>query len=272
MAAGCAATHAIFDKGVYQMMPLAQRVLSCRVPEGGLCVFFAGQAGFILKDADGRLTAIDLYLSDCCERYFGFRRLMPKILMPDDLTFDTVIATHAHYDHFDPDAMPFLLADARTCFVGALDTRAECERLGLMRGRADFLKPGDEVTSGDMTVRAMPCDHGALAKDAIALLIRVAGRRIYLAGDTCWRPDHFSDPAIAGVDLFIAPINGAFGNLNELEAARAAALVKPSVAVPCHYWNFAEHGGDPHRYMEAMKAEAPGVSAELMPMGGCLAL
>jgi L-ascorbate 6-phosphate lactonase len=74
------------------------------------------------------------------------------------------------------------------------------------------------------------------------------------------------------VDLFIAPINGAFGNLNEVQAARAAARVMPGIAVPCHYWNFAEHGGDPGKYMEAMKAEAPGVRAELMPMGGSLLL
>ena len=64
---------------------------------------FAGQAGFILESADGYRLGVDLYLSNCCERYFGFKRLMPYLYDPLALELDAVVATHAHYDHFDPD-------------------------------------------------------------------------------------------------------------------------------------------------------------------------
>ena len=39
----------------------------------GIC--FLGQAGFIFKTPDHQLIAVDPYLSNCCERYFGFKSL-----------------------------------------------------------------------------------------------------------------------------------------------------------------------------------------------------
>ena len=46
------------------------------------------------------------------------------------------------------------------------------------------------------------------------------------------------------------PINGAFGNLNEAEAVEYVKIIKPEIAVPCHYGNFAEHGGSVEKYNE----------------------
>ena len=68
------------------MENFAQKVLTTTIGEGQIGVFFLGQAGFVLKTAGGKLIAIDPYLSDCCERYFGFKRLMPHILSADTLT------------------------------------------------------------------------------------------------------------------------------------------------------------------------------------------
>lgn len=91
------------------MNSIANRLITLNVPQGSLAVCFIGQAGVIIKTPAGELAGIDLYLSDCCNRFFGFKRLMPKLLSPDELEFDFVISTHAHYDHFDPDSIPPLL-------------------------------------------------------------------------------------------------------------------------------------------------------------------
>lgn len=87
------------------------------IPEKN-CVhlYFMGQAGFILKDADGFLLAYDLYLSDCCNREFGFKRLMPYLLDAEELIFDAVLCSHGHYDHLDIDsAGTFLKTVKRRC-------------------------------------------------------------------------------------------------------------------------------------------------------------
>ena len=110
------------------MGKLATDVLGTYVPEGQVAVFWAGQAGFILKTPENKLIALDLYLSDCCRRYFGFKRIMPYLLEAHELNFDVVIASHSHYDHFDVDSIPAMLGED-TKFVGAVDTKAECDRL-----------------------------------------------------------------------------------------------------------------------------------------------
>lgn len=248
------------------MRDFAVRVLSQPVRSEQLGVFFLGQAGFLLKTAEGRLIAIDPYLSDCCRRYFGFKRLMPRILEPNDLQLDLLLISHSHYDHFDPDSVPALLSAGKTKLVAARDVEAECQRLGLT-GDITYLACGDSFCDEDVTVTGVPCDHGELAPDALGLLVEVAGKKIYYMGDTAYRPEYLEDPRFRDLDLLLLPINGAFGNLNEEQAARVIATLKPRLAVPCHYWNFAEHGGDPGLFQKQMEQLAPESSYLLMRQG-----
>jgi L-ascorbate 6-phosphate lactonase len=248
------------------MESFAQKVISTPIPENGAGVFFLGQAGFVFKTPAGKLIALDPYLSDCCHRHFGFKRLMPYILEPKELTFDMLLVSHGHYDHFDPDSVPALMENGKTHLIGAKDVKAECDTLGLTE-RLTFIAVGDTVTDGDFTVTALPCDHGELAPDALGLLVEINGKRIYSMGDTCYRPDLLTDPRLRDLDLLILPINGAFGNLNEEQAAQVIATLKPKLAVPCHFWNFAEHGGSPDLFQEKMKELAPDCAYTLMRQG-----
>ncbi len=247
-------------------MTFAQTVATSTVERGTLKVFFLGQAGFVIKTPGNELTAIDPYLSNCCERYFGFKRLMPRILAADELVFDHLLITHAHYDHFDPDSIPALMANGKTRLIGARDILPECERLGL-KDNITTLAVGEMARAGDLTVTGMPCDHGDLAPDALGLLIEGEGKRIFLMGDTAYRPDLLENPLLQGLDLLILPINGAFGNLNEREAALVIQKLQPKLSIPCHYWNFAEHGGNPGLFQAAMSEICPNADYYLMYQG-----
>ena len=238
----------------------------------GTTLTFAGQAGFILESSDGYRIGVDLYLSNCCERYFGFKRLMPYLYDPLELELDMVVATHAHYDHFDPDSVPLLLRNGKTRLVAAGDVRAEAEKLGLAPEQITYLGVGDTFADDPVTIEAMPCDHGELAPDALGLLITLDGKRIYITGDTAYREDYFANPALAGVDVLILPINGAFGNLNAEEGARVAGVIRAGLTIPCHYWNFAEHGGDPAAFATAMKEEHADLAYLLMRPGESISL
>ena len=233
---------------------------------------FAGQAGFILESADGYRMGVDLYLSNCCERYFGFKRLMPYLYDPLDLKLDTVVATHAHYDHFDPDSVPLLLRNGKTELVCAHDVKIEVDKLGLDEKNITYLAIGDVYKNEQVTIKAMPCDHGTLAPDALGLLITMDGKRIYITGDTAYRRDYFENPELVGVDVLILPINGAFGNLDSEEGARAAGVIRAGLTIPCHFWNFAEHGGDPAAFAEAMKRDHADLPYLLMRPGESIEL
>jgi len=228
---------------------------------------FVGQAGFILETVNGYRIGIDLYLSDCCERYFGFKRLMPFCYSPTELNLDLLIATHAHYDHFDPDSVPIIMNYKKTVLLGAYDVKNEAERLNLDKSRISYLKEGESFKANDVGIKAVPCDHGSETPYAIGLLIAIDDKKIYITGDTAYREDYFSNPELTGVDVLILPINGAFGNLNEYEAVKAAEIIKPKLCIPCHYWNFAEHGGNPNVFAEEMKNKCPKINYMLMRFG-----
>lgn len=253
------------------MKDLAIDIKTRAVGNGSLAVFFLGQAGFVFKTESGRLICIDPYLSDCCNRYFGFKRLMPRLIEADELSLDYLLISHAHYDHFDPDSVPSLMANGKTQLIGAKDTRAECERLGI-KGNLRFVSVGDSFEDENIRVTAVDCDHGSETPFAVGFLLEASGKRIYYMGDTAYREDWLGNPFIQNTDMLILPINGAFGNLNEREAAFVAARLKPRFAVPCHYWNFAEHGGSPMLFCEEMKKNAPGVHYTLMRQGEAITI
>ncbi len=239
------------------MTDFAQKVNSFWVPSGEVGVFFLGQAGFLFKTAAGTLIAVDIYLSDCCFRYFGFKRQMAQLLQPYDLEFDLVLASHAHYDHFDPDAVPLLMDNGRTRLVAAYDVEAECRRLHLQKN-ITYMKVDDVFEHEQLTIRAVACDHGPETPDALGFLLDFDGKKVYLTGDSAFRPEIWQNTALRNVDLLLLPINGAFGNLNADEAVEASKLLTPRLTIPCHYGNFAAHGGDPQRFIDlAMQNNIP---------------
>lgn len=233
---------------------------------------FAGQAGFILTAKNGYKVGIDLYLSDCCYRYFGFKRLMPYIYNAKELDLDLLVATHAHYDHFDPDSIPAVMQNEKTALLCAKDCFEEAKKLCLDQSRITYMAEGEIFANDSIKITAMPCDHGKDTPFAIGLLIEIDGKKIYIAGDTCFRSDNFGNEVLKNCDIMVMPVNGAFGNLNEQEGAKAAGIVKPRICIPCHYWNFAEHGGNPQLFMNAMNENFPEIKYLLMRPGERLEL
>lgn len=236
-------------------------------PENRVRITFMGQAGFIFEAGDGTSVGVDLYLSDACYRYFGFKRLMPYIADAGSLDLDFIVSTHAHFDHFDPDSVPVLLSNSKTRMIAACDVKAEAERLGLDESKISYVKVGDSVEAGSVRLEAIECDHGEGTPDAVGILLEMDGKRIVIAGDTCFHEEYFSSEKVRGADILILPINGAYGNLNEIEAVKAVSIAKPTLAIPCHYWNFAEHGGDPEKFASEMQEKIPEVPYLLMRPG-----
>ncbi len=243
---------------------LAKQIISS--PEQ-TSLFFLGQAGFVLKHR-GVLVGIDLYLSNCCQRYYGYKRLMPRLLEPEELTFDILVATHAHEDHFDVDALPVMMKTGRTKLLAAKDAYRRAAELPLPMEHVICMGEGSCIIVNDVCIRAVFCDHGPQTPDAVGLVVKVAERSVYIAGDTALRIDKVPETLQYGpFDVMICPINGKFGNMNEEEAVTLCGQVHPKLVIPCHYWNFAEHGGDPGRFAGELKRRLPQQPYNIMAMG-----
>ena len=257
-----------YSEEIKNMKPFSEILAETQGPT----LFFMGQAGLILKTSSGQTLGIDLYLSNCCERYVGFKRLMPYLLLPEDHDFDFLITTHAHYDHFDFDAIPALLSPAQTRLFAARDCARPLAELGLSEEKVCYIERGGHYTLGDITLEAVACDHGKTKPEAVGLVLHLDGKTVYVAGDTAPLPDLARDLSQKTIDVAVLPINGAFGNLNETQAAEILSILQPKLAVPCHYWNFGEHGGNPYRFTEEAKRLAPTVATLPMRPGEALAL
>jgi L-ascorbate 6-phosphate lactonase len=249
-------------------MTIANEIRQAKVSQGEVALFYLAQAGFCLKTAKETVIGIDLYLSDCCERMFGFKRLIPAVVKAEELSLDILASTHAHADHLDPDALAVFAKNLKTIFVGAKDCREIYEQAGIAGARFVTLAEGDERQEKDIRFRAIYADHGELAPQAMGLLMTIDGINIYHTGDTALRAEKIlASLGKTKIDVMIAPINGAFGNLNAKEACELAKAVKPGMIIASHYGMFEAHGGDPKEFLREAKSLPKTIEAVVMKVG-----
>jgi L-ascorbate 6-phosphate lactonase len=238
------------------------------VPARSLAIFWLGQAGFALKTPDGKVIYIDPYLTDSVERTVGFKRLMPSVVSPREVRADAVLISHHHEDHLDVDALPVIARRTAAQFVAPPRSAGVLATLGVPADRVREVRPGAAVDLGFAVVRAVFADHGDLAPDAVGFVVDFGFTRVYATGDTAYRPRQMAEAAGLRPAVLIAVINGAYGNLGPQEAANLACDVGAKVVIPCHFWTFIEHGGDPAAFVKACRETAPQARVALITQGG----
>ena len=251
------------------MINLAQEISDSRVPAGAVRLWWLGQAGFAFKTHAGRIVYVDPYLSDAVERLHGFKRLSLAPIAAGEVKADLVVLSHEHTDHLDPDALPVIARNNPACrFAGPSGCVAGLQQAGVPLRRRILLRPFRVHDLGGVVVHAAPADHGDFAPSALALALEFDGVRVLYTGDTSWRSEVFQPLIDLQIDVLLPCINGAFGNMNHLDAARMVQQAAPRIAIPCHYWTFAEQGaGDPGGFIQACHVWAPKVNALLLRPG-----
>ena len=254
------------------MESLAKKIQDTQVEPGSVAIFWLAQAGFAFKTPNGKVIYTDPYLTDYVQRALpefglGFKRLMPKLIDVEDVEADYVISSHSHQDHLDIDALPGLLKNPGTQFIGSPDCLPFYEEVGVPKSRFTILHEEEILNLGEFSLTGIYADHGELAPEALGLLLDFDGIRIWQVCDTAYRPEKWQDLFQSKVDILLPPINGAFGNLNGVEAARLSHDVGAKVVIPCHFWMFAMHHGDPAEFLDACKEHAPEVEPMLMTPG-----
>jgi L-ascorbate 6-phosphate lactonase len=232
-------------------------------------MWWLSQAGFAFKTPGGKVIFVDPYLSDAVERLFGFKRLSLSPLAPEEVSCDLLILTHEHADHLDPDALPIIAKNNPQCrFAAPSGCDEGLTAAGIAPERRFLLESNKICDLQSVKVHAVPADHGDLAPSALSLLLDFDGIRIVLTGDTSWRPVLMQPLMDLKPDVILPCINGVFGNMNHIDAARLVEQGKPRYAIPCHYWTFAEQGGgDPGGFLYACHQFCPEVQTLLLKPG-----
>lgn len=211
----------------------------------GAEIRWLGQAGFEIVSPTGIKVVIDPYLGDSCMDLVGFKRMMPAPITIDDFSADVLLISHEHPDHLDVDLMRSLSNKKGISVYGNASCKDALTDAGM---DTDFLKLvgiGGTFSVGDVEITVVPCDHGTQCVDPLGFLIQTGGVRIYFAGDTAYSPKLLQPAIEASPDVALLPINGMYGNLNAEQAVKLATKMSCKQLIPCHFWMFVEHGGDP---------------------------
>jgi L-ascorbate 6-phosphate lactonase len=234
-----------------------------------LMICWLGGAGFILKTST-IAVGIDLYLSNACMKKDGtFKRLTPPVVAPENLTLNYLLSSHEHGDHLDTDSIGKLIHSKNTTrLVCPSNTMRLAASLGVSMDRICVLDRGEAHDFGEIIIHAVMADHGNKAPDAVGFIVKAAGKSIYFLGDSRFRTDFIQKIGHIGpIDVLLVPINGRFGNPDARDAAYFVQMLKPKLTIPCHFWLFKEHGGDPGEFTECCGRIAPDSEIKVLAIG-----
>jgi len=199
---------------------------------------------------------------------------------------DTILISHAHYDHLDIPSLERL---------GRVTPIVVPRGVGALVRRRSFahvleIDEGETISVGALTVTATLAEHDGrrnlLVSGRTLGYVVEGSSRIYFAGDT----DLFSAMADLGhLDLALVPIWGwgpSLGRGKHMDPERAAeslALLRPRIAVPIHWGTYHPlHLGlrdapgylsePPERFVRAAADVAPDVEVRVLQPGESLEL
>jgi len=244
------------------MSKLAETIHSMVVAPGWLAVVWLGGAGFVFKTASGRIVAIDPYLSDSLDHTYSWKRLplSPIPMAPNELQADLVLATHAHEDHLDPETIPELVRSSQAVVAGPAMCVEAMRSWGLPEEQIVEINRGESRSIAGVDVTAVLAHHvspaGAQTPDAVGYVLDLDGIVVYHTGDSLYHPDlqrqvNSMSPA---VKVAMVCINGQYGNMNPIEAARLTWEVGPAAVIPMHWGLVGENTADPADFVAALSA------------------
>lgn len=251
------------------MMNFIETVQNTTVQENQAAVFWLGQAGFLIKTAAGKQIAIDPFFSDCVfrlEKLVGFKRLMPAPCDAKDLALDVLLISHEHNDHFDIDAIGDLIRPQTAVYTNSI-VAAKLLEMGFAKAQVHVLQKETPVVLDEFTLLPVDCDHGALAPEALGFILDFGFSKLYYAGDTSLTLDRLQTPIKLQPEVAILPINGAFGNLDSELAAQYAGMLHCKTCIPCHFWTFPLHHGDPQIIIDRIGETAPDCQLKMLCQG-----
>lgn len=160
---------------------------------------------------------------------------------------DIILVTHEHYDHCSPDDID-KLRGPQTVVIAPPDCAPK------ISGSIKSMSPGDTVVSDGVTVRAVPAyntnkQFHPQSRAWVGYVIMVDGMSFYLAGDTDFIPEM---KQLGQIDIALLPVSGTYVMTAE-EAAQAALLIRPKVAIPMHYGSVVGSENDAERFAALLK-------------------
>lgn len=154
--------------------------------------------------------------------------------IPDGPAADLILITHDHYDHCSPEGVVRI----QTPHTVIMTVEAAAKKLS---GTVRVVQAGERREVGEVMVETVPAyninkfrEPGLVfhprGAGLVGYVLTVDERRIYHTGDT----DLIPEMADIRCDIALLPVSGTYV-MTAAEAAEAARLIRPKLAIPMHY-------------------------------------
>ncbi|MCD6310983.1 MAG: MBL fold metallo-hydrolase [Elusimicrobia bacterium] len=193
-------------------------------------IFWLGQSAFRIE-SNGKTLYID-----------------PYNIAETDKKADLILITHAHFDHCSFDDVKKIIKKS-----SVIATAESCE--GKFETEIKPLRAGDRFDESGFSIEAVRAyntekNFHPKSNGWLGFVINLPdGRRIYHAGDTDVI-DEMKD--IKNIDIAFLPVGGTY-TMDAEEAAAAARMISPKIAVPMHYGSIVGSLADAEKFAELLK-------------------
>ncbi|MBT3404934.1 MBL fold metallo-hydrolase [archaeon] len=210
----------------------------------GIDIKWLGNAGILIKNLNGgKVIYIDPY---------NLREDLEKA--------DLIFLTHSHYDHCSVADISKIIKSGTKIIMPA-DCQSKILRFEIPI-KYQIVSPGFELSLGEIKVSCFPAynlDKNFHPKNEewVGYLIKIGDVLIYHSGDTDKIPEmqRLTGHKQSGRKLVaILSVGGRF-TMNAEEAAEAAKLIKPDIAIPIHYGSVSGTLEDAEEFKELCELE-----------------
>jgi len=209
----------------------------------GITVRWLGHSVFDVTGPDGKKVIFDPFIVQ--------NPAFPKNLGAEVIVrgaYAAILLTHPHFDHF-ADVIPMLKDDSELKLITQFEIGEWIKGQGIKEDQVIGMNTGGTVPFGDLRVTMVPAVHTSSVMEGsaqrglgvgIGYVLRFAnGFTLYNTGDTAVTMDMKIVHDLYKPDLVILPI-GDFYTMGPEQAAYALNLLKPKVAIGCHWHTWGE--------------------------------
>jgi len=180
-----------------------------------------GHSGFRIKTGSGKVIYID-----------------PFKISEESVSADFIFITHSHYDHCSIEDIQKIARDG-TVVICSADVSSKMRHIAA-KIDIKLAEIGEQIEFDDGQIKVWPVLAYNLTKPAhnldegwVGYVFDLSSVLIYHAGDTDVIPE-MKKLSTSNIDIALLPIGGTF-TMNAGEAAKAASIIKPKIAIPMHY-------------------------------------
>ncbi len=161
---------------------------------------------------------------------------------------DIIFISHDHYDHCSPDDLA-KIQGPDTVIVTVESCRNKIE------GKVEIVVPGDTLSVKGIPIKVVPAYNTnkkfhPKKNRWVGFVIEIDGVRIYHAGDT----DLIEEMREIKTDIALLPVSGTYVMTAD-EAAEAAMIIKPALAIPMHYGAIVGDASDAERFRKLLNGK-----------------